>query len=285
VVTRTRRHRGRPPASRTASRTVRQAADSPAIRYLARAGFLARGIMYALIGWIALQIAFGDSSQQADKAGALHTLSSTPVGAAGLWLLVVGFFGMALWRLCEAIFGAPGPGGREAKARLGALGRAVIYGVTGYGVLRYTLGAGAPESTDKQSEDLTAALLRHPGGQALVVIIGLALAAGGVVLAYQYWKKRFLKNMRFDGARARTRRIVEWLGRVGGIARAVVFVTAGVFLIIAALRSQPQEAKGIDSSLRALAATPAGPWALVLIAAGLIMFGAFSCCEARWRRV
>jgi putative copper export protein len=241
--------------------------------------------MYVLIGWIALEIAFGNSSQQADKSGAMRTLSSTPVGAAGLWLLVVGFFGMALWRLCEAIYGAPGPGGRKATTRLGALGRVVIYGVTGFGVLKYALGAGGPQSTDKQSEDLTAALLRHQGGQALIVIIGLALIAGGLVLAYQYWKKQFLKNMRFDGARAGTRRIVEWLGRVGGVARSVVFVTAGVFLIIAALRSQPQEAKGIDSSLRALAATPAGPWVLALTAAGLIMFGAFSCCEARWRRV
>jgi hypothetical protein len=161
------------------------------MRFLARAGFVARGIMYALIGWIALQIAFGNSSQQADKNGAVHTLNSTPVGAAGFWLLVVGFFGMALWRLSEAIYGAPGPGGREAKARLGALGRVVVYGVTGYGVLKYAIGAGAPQSSNKQSEDLTAALLRHQGGgQSLIVIIGLALIAAGLVLAYQYWKKQ-----------------------------------------------------------------------------------------------
>jgi uncharacterized membrane protein len=255
------------------------------MRFLARAGFVARGVMYALIGWIALQIAFGNTSQQADKNGALHTLSSTPVGAAGLWLLVVGFFGMALWRLSEAIYGAPGAGGRDAKTRLGALARVVIYAVTGYGVLKYAIGAGAPQSTNKQSVDLTATLLRHPGGQALVVIIGLALIAGGLVLGYQYLKKSFLKNMQFNGTRARTRRIVEWLGRVGGVARSLIFVTAGVFLVIAAFSSQPQEAKGIDSSLRVLAATPAGPWVLVLTAVGLIMFGAFSCCEARWRRV
>jgi hypothetical protein len=255
------------------------------MRFLARAGFVARGIMYALIGWIALQIAFGNSSQQADKNGALYTLSTTPVGAAGLWLLVVGFFGMALWRLSEAVYGAPGAGGREAKTRLGALGRVLIYAVTGYGVLKYAIGAGAPQSTNEQSVDLTATLLRHPGGQAVIVIIGLALIAGGVVLGYQYWNESFLKNMRFDGARARTRRLVQWLGRVGGVARSVVFVTAGVFLAIAAFSSQPQEAKGIDSSLRALAAAPAGPWVLALTAVGLIMFGAFSCCEARWRRV
>jgi hypothetical protein len=57
-----------------------------------------------------------------------------------------------------------------------------------------------------------------------------------------------------------------------------------VFLVVAAVRSQPQQAKGIDSSLRALAATPVGPWLLAIVAIGLVMFGLFSWCEARWRR-
>ena len=284
MVTRTRRH-GNLSSARSARRAGRQAANSPAMKWLARAGFVARGIMYAVIGWIALQIAFHHSGQQADKNGALHTISSTPVGAFALWVLVVGFFGMALWRLSEAIYGAPGPDGRKAKARLGALARTVIYAVTGYGVLKYAIGTGGPQSTNKQSVDLTATLLHHPGGQALVVVIGLALAIGGLVVGYQYWKKHFLKNMNLGGARPRTRRVVEWLGRVGGVARGIVFVTAGVFLVVAAVQYKPQEAKGIDSALRTLAATPAGPWLLALVAIGLIMFGAFSLCEARWRRV
>jgi hypothetical protein len=255
------------------------------MKWLARAGFVARGIMYAVIGWIALQIAFGKSRQQADKNGALHALSSTPVGAAALWLLVIGFFGMALWRLSEAAYGAPVGGGREAKARLGALARAVIYAVTGYGVLKYAIGTGGPQSSNQQSVDLTAALLRHPGGQALVIVIGLAFIIGGLALAYQYWTKKFLENLRTGQMRAPARRAVEWLGRVGGVARGIVFITAGVFLVVAAVKFQPQQAKGIDSALRALAATPAGPWVLVIVAVGLIMFGVFSCCEARWRRI
>jgi hypothetical protein len=281
VVTRTRRY-GTRPSARSAGR---QAANSPAMKWLARAGFVARGIMYAVIGWIALQIAFGHSSQQADKNGALHTISSTPVGAFALWLLVVGFFGMALWRLSEAVYGAPGPDGRKAKARLGALARTVIYAVTGYGVLKYAIGTGGPQSSNQQSVDLTATLLHHPGGQAVVVVIGLALAISGLVIGYQYWRKHFLKNMNMGRASARTRQVVEWLGRVGGVARGIVFLTAGIFLVVAAVQYKPQEAKGIDSALRALAATPAGPWLLVLVAIGLIMFGAFSLCEGRWRRV
>ena len=83
----------------------------------------------------------------------------------------------------------------------------------------------------------------------------------------------------------RTRRIVEFLGKFGGIARGTVFVTAGIFLVVAAAKAKPQQAKGIDSSLRALASTPLGPWLLVLVAIGVIMFGVFSCCQAKWRRL
>lgn len=254
------------------------------MRFLARAGFLARGLAYIVIGWIALQVAFRKTGQQADRTGVLHTLSGTPFGAAALWVLVVGFFGMALWRLSEALYGAPGDDGRKAGTRLSALARVVIYAVVGYGAGEYAIGIGSPPSSDQQSVDLTATLMRHAGGQALVVLIGLAFIGSGLYLGGQAWREPFREGLRPGQMSARTRQIVEWLGRVGGVARGIVFVTAGVFLVEAAAQSKPQQAKGIDSSLRALAATPAGPWLLVLVAIGLIMFGLFSCCEARWGR-
>jgi len=278
--------------SRTARRTSRnarvaghRAAASPVTRILARAGLVARGVMYVIIGWIAIQVAFWHSGQQADRTGALHEISSTPVGGILLWLLVVGFAGMALWRLSEALFGSPGSDGAKASSRLAALGRAVVYAAIAYGVLKYALGAGSPKSSDSQSVDLTATMLRHPGGQILVAVIGLAFIGGGLYLAYRSWRKEFRRDLQLGQLRPRSRRIVEWLGEYGGIARGIVFITAGVFLVVAAVDTQPQQAKGVDSSLRALAATPLGPWLLLLVAIGLVMFGLFSCCEAKWLRL
>ncbi|MBV9383697.1 MAG: DUF1206 domain-containing protein [Streptosporangiaceae bacterium] len=271
--------------SRAARSAGRRAANSRGMRFLARAGFTARGITYGIIGWIALLIAFGKSRQQADRTGALHVLSSTPFGGVALWLLVVGFIGLALWRLSEAAYGAAGRGGRKATKRITSLLRAVIYAVLAYGVLKYALGLGSPKSSDQQSVDLTATAMKHPGGRILVVIIGLALIGVGIHLAYQAWKKEFRHELELGRMHARTRRIVEWLGQVGGIARGVVFATVGVFLVVAAVEVKPGQAKGIDSSLRALTATPLGPWLLVIVALGLILFGVFSCCEARWRRL
>jgi Domain of Unknown Function (DUF1206) len=255
------------------------------MRFLGRAGFLARGIMYIVIGWIALLVAFRKTGQQADRTGALHELGTTPLGEVALWVLVIGFLGMAIWRLSEAIFGASGAGRPKPATRLASLAKAVIYAVVAWGVLEYAIGIGSPPSSDQQSVDLTATVMRHPGGRIAVIIIGLALIGGGLYLGYQAWRNRLMDDLRLGEMRARTRRIVEWLGRVGGVARGIVFVTAGVFLVVAAAKAQPGQAKGIDSALRALAHTPLGPWLLVLVAIGLIMFGLFSCCEARWRRL
>ncbi|MGH3166760.1 MAG: DUF1206 domain-containing protein [Trebonia sp.] len=259
----------------------RPAIGSDELGMLGRAGFLARGIMYIVIGWIALLVAFGKTSQQADRTGALHALGATPFGAFALWVLVIGFFGMALWRLTQAGFGGHG---QKAGARLLALVRAAIYAVIGYGVLEYAIGAGGPQSSDRQAVDLTATLMRHPGGRVAIVIAGLAFVVAGAVIGYQAWRKRFVAELSLNKMRARTRRVVEWLGQAGGVARGIVFVTAGVFLVVAAVQARPGQAKGLDSSLRELARTPFGPWLLVLVAIGLVVFGLFSVCEARWRK-
>src|SRR6202012_2559895 len=194
VVTWTARRRGR--GTRSARSAGRKAAASTAIRVLARAGLVARGVMYVVIGWIAVQIAFEHSGQQADRTGALHAIGATPAGGARLWLLVIGFTGMALWRLCEAAYGSPGTSTRKPSQRVAALGKAVVYAVVAYSVLKYAAGAGSPKSSDSQSVDLTATLMKYPGGRILVIVVGLALIGGGIYLAYQAWKKQFRQDLR-----------------------------------------------------------------------------------------
>lgn len=271
--------------AQSAQSTGRRAADSRFMSMLARGGLAARGVMYVIIGWIAIQIAFGNSGSKADQSGALRLVAKTPFGSVALWLLVIGFTGMALWRLSEAIFGAAGPDGHKTGTRLAALARAILYGVIALVVLKFALGLGAPTSGDKQSRDLTATALHYPGGQVIVAIVGLVIIGIGGNLIYQAWKKKFLRHLRFGSASPSVRKVVTRLGQVGGIARGTVFATAGIFLMIAAIAAKPGQAKGIDSSLRALARTPLGPWLLVLVAVGLIIFGVYSWCEARWRDV
>ena len=281
----TRLARGRGRSARSARYAGRRAARSRYLGWLARAGFAARGVLYVIIGCVAIEIAFGHARNQADSAGAVRLVAATPVGLIALWLLAAGFIGLALWRLAEAAYGGPGPGGHKPAARLAALGKAVVYGVLAFTVVKYAIGAGAPKSSNQQSADLTASVLHHPGGQAVVVAAGLALIVGGAYLAYSCWRRRFLKELSLARASRRTRRVVTWLGQAGGIARGVVFAAVGVFLVVAGVKAQPSQAKGIDATLRAFAQTPLGPWLLVVVAAGLVTFGLYSGCEARWGKV
>ena len=271
--------------SRSARYAARRAARSRYLGLLARAGFAARGVLYVIIGCIAIEIAFGHSGNQADSAGAVRLVAATPAGLFALWLLVAGFIGLALWRLSEAAYGGSGPGQDGAGARLAALAKAVIYGFLAFGILKFALGVGAPSSSNQQSADLTATALHHPGGQAVVVAAGLGLIVGGAYIAYSAWRKHFLQQLSLAGAGSTTRRVVTRLGQAGGIARGAVFAAAGVFLAVAGAEARPSQAKGVDATLRAFAATPLGPWLLVVVAAGLVTFGLFSCCEARWHKV
>ena len=265
-----------------ASGTARRASDSPAARALARAGLTARGILYILIGWAAILVALGESSHQADQQGALQLLAAQPYGMVSLWLLGLGFAGYALWRLSEAAFGVTGEG-NGVGPRLKSLARALIYGFFAYMTFKIIAGAGGNQA--KKQQDLTAKVMHHPGGQWLVGIAGLVIVIAGLVLVAEGVRRKFLKYLRLSEMSPRTRRVVTFLGRYGGIARGIVFGAAGLFLLIAAVTANAHKAKGIDATLRAFTKTPAGPWLLVLVAIGLVLFGCYSLAESRWRRL
>jgi len=280
VVTRTARHR-----SRDARYAARRAGNSRYVDWLARAGFIARGVMYALIGILALEIAFGNPGHKADQSGAVRVVASTPFGEVLLWLLVIGFAGMALWRLSEALYGGPGADGRKTSNRLIAAFKAALYAFIAFGILRYALGLGAPKSSNTQAVDLTSTAMREPGGRIAVGIAGLVLIGVGAWLAWRAFERKFLAEIKTGEMSPQTRKVVTFLGRFGGIARGIVFGAAGLFLLIAAVTAHAHKAKGIDATLRAFTKTPAGPWLLVLVAIGLVLFGCYSWAESRWRKV
>ncbi|GGZ46694.1 membrane protein [Streptomyces subrutilus] len=251
----------------------------------ARCGLVARGVLYVLIGVLAVRVAFGGGGQEADRQGALQELAAQPFGKVLVWAVGVGIVCMMLWRLSEAVFGAAGPDGDKASKRATSAARAVFYGVVAFSVLSFAAGAGNRQSGDQQSRDMTSKAMELPGGQWWVGAAGVAIAVAGVVVAVQAARRTFRKHLAMTGASQGARKAVDVLGIAGGIARGTVFAAAGGFVVYAAVRFDPGQAKGMDDTLRSLAQTPAGPWLLVAVAAGLVLFGLFSWAMARWRRV
>lgn len=267
---------------------AQRAANSTAVSAAARAGFVARGVIYVLIGVLSLRIALSDGGgKQADRGGAIAEIAEKPFGTVLLWLLGVALAGMALWRLSEAAFGQAGPDGKKASKRAMAAGRFVFYGFVSYSVLSYAAGdnGSGSGSSDKNSQDVTAKALDWPGGQWIVAVAGIAVAAAGVWIAVRAIRHKFHKHLKMFEMSEKTRKAIDFLGMFGGATRGIVFAVAGVFAVVAAVQHKPGKAKGMDDTLRSFTETPAGPWLLVLIAVGLAAFGVFSWANARWRKV
>jgi hypothetical protein len=263
-------------------RTARRAARGPVAHLLARAGLTARGIIYILVGWVAVLVALGRSSREADQTGALQLLAGKSYGLVSLWLLGIGFAAYALWRLSEAAFGVTGerPG---AGPRLKSLARAIIY--AGFSYLAFTVIAGTARSQASRQRDITATAMQDTTGRVLVGVAGLIVVACGITLVVEGVRKKFMRYLQTDQMSARTRRIVKLLGMTGTIARGLVFALAGVLVIDAAVTHKASKSGGVDTALLTLRDQPFGEILMLLAALGLLIFGVYGLCEARWREV
>ena len=268
--------------AREIRRTARRASNSPAAHFLARAGLTARGVIYILVGWVAVLVALGHSSREADQTGALQMLVGKSYGLVSLWLLGIGFAAYALWRLSEAAFGVTGerPG---AGPRLKSLGRAIVY--AGLSYLTFTVIAGKAHSQSGRQQDITATAMQHPTGRVLVGVVGAVIVICGIILVFEGARKKFMKYLQTARMSARVRRVVKWLGTIGTIARGLVFALVGVLVIDAAVTHKASESGGVDKALLTLRNQPFGEFLMLLAAVGLLVFGIYGLCEARWRKV
>lgn len=260
-----------------AARTTSKVGDHPWLERLARVGFAASGLIHLLIGWIAVQVALGGSSEEADQGGALEQLRGAPLGGVLLWICVVGFFALALWQAIEAVVGSD-----EVKDRVKAAGKAVLYGALG--ATTFTFAMGGSKDSGESSADLTATLLAAPLGRILVGAVGLGVIGAGAYHVYKGWAKKFREDLVTTGGGA-IGRGVEISGMVGYIAKGVALTVVGGLFLLAAAQADPEESTGLDGALRTLAQQPAGAVLLLAVALGLILYGVYSFARARYAKL
>ena len=228
-------------------------------------------------------LAIGHSGPQPNQQGALQLLARQSYGLFVLWVLFIGFIGYALWRISEAFTGVTGEG-TGAGARLKSLARGIVYAFIAY--LDYKVISGSSGNETKKTQDLSAQVMRHGvGGQFLVAIVGAIIVIVGLALVVQGLRRKFLKDLNTGQMSHGTRKVVEWLGVIGTTARGVIFALVGILVIDAAATYNPSKAGGIDKALLTLRNQPFGPVLLALAALGLLIFGVYGLCEAKWRRV
>jgi hypothetical protein len=236
---------------------------------LTRIGFVARGLLYIVIGLLVI-----GTGRTEDLTGALEYLGR----GNGRLLLMVMAAGMAtygLWRLADAAFGMENPGGDwKALRKRGAAGViGAIYLYLAYKATRVLL-AGRAGTMDAQEQADT--VLDLPGGAAVLAFAALVLFIAGGNQLYKAGTCSFLKRLDI----AAQEPLVKWLGRIGHAARGVIFLAVGLMIARAAADEQSTEAGGMEQALDLLS----GPW-LYAVAGGLMLFGLFSIIEARFRRI
>jgi Domain of Unknown Function (DUF1206) len=267
----------------SATVSVRRAAQGEAMSLLARWGLAARAAIYVLIGVLAVALAFGSRRGETDQRGALQELTRHTGGMVLVWVIAIGLAAYALRRLSEAVFGVAGEG-KKASPRVRSFARGVIYAFLAVSAFQIASHSDAGSQAGQQ-ELWTAKAMQHPGGRWAVGLVGVVIVVCGVVLAWEGVRRKFERDLDLRRISPATRKLVEFLGVVGTTARGAVFALAGVFVISAAVNYDPKQAGGLDRALRELADTPAGPWLLVAVAIGLVMFGVYGFAEAKWRRV
>lgn len=264
--------------------TASRAADSKPLEYLARSGFVCYGVIHLLFAWLALQVAFGNSSNESDQSGALAYLASKPAGKFLLVLIAIGMIALALWQLFVAVVGESGPRNRRAIAeRVISGGRAVLYGYFAYLAIKTVAGSGTSQAQNQKST--TASVMSSAGGRWLVGLAGVVVVGVGVGLAVYGLRKKFEEHLHTARMRPSVRQTVRRLGQWGYSAKGVAYALVGVLLVTAAVTYDANKATGLDGALKTLAGHGWGVWLLVLIALGIAAFGVFCFFQARYRKV
>jgi hypothetical protein len=270
-----------------AEQTAQQTVDNPWLERLVRLGYAARGLLYGVVGVLAVTLALGRGGATTDKNGALATIAGQPFGKFLLVLIVIGLVGYSLWGFVRALLD-PLRRGTDAKGIAQRIGYAISglsYGALILPTVGLITGSGNGGSGGSGPQDWTAKLMEQPFGPWLVGLIGVIGIAGGLGQLAQGVTTDFKKDFKTGEMSPTELTAFTWIGRFGLAARGVVFAMLGFFLIQAALNTDPNRAKGLDGALQTLLQQPHGPWLLGIVALGLVAFGLYSLLSARWIEV
>jgi hypothetical protein len=259
---------------------------SPVIEFLARAGYAAKGVVYCIVGGLAVLAAFGKSNgQTTGTRGAIHTLLDRPAGVVLVSLLAVGLAGYALWCIIQALLDPDhkGDSPKRIAIRIGYFFKGLVHAGLVVAAIGMVTGRESGGDGESNMERWTAKLMSLPAGIWLVGILGASVVAYGVFQLYRAWKVKLDSMLALGQMEPNARRPAVVVSRFGIAARGVVFVVIGVALVIAALHANPDEAKGFGGALQTVANQPYGPYLLAVTAAGLIAYGLYEFLRAKYR--
>lgn len=271
-------------AGRRGEAIAGRALDDRWIERVARTGILSRAVNYLVLGALVTDVLLGRGNEELDRRGAIESISGGVAGHVMLILLSVGFASYIAWQLLRAVTRRSDQGDlANAGRRLLAAGTALVYVGLLITTLRVLVGAGT-QSPQSDQDSWTARLLAAGSGRVVVALAGVAVIVAGLTLFGYAASRRFETPLDMSAMSAGLQRLATVLGVIGQAARGVVFGIVGGFVLSAALTADASRSKGLDASLRTLAAQRFGAILLSVVALGFLAFGLYSLLDARYRK-
>ncbi|MES2819946.1 MAG: DUF1206 domain-containing protein [Pseudomonadota bacterium] len=253
------------------------------VTWLARGGYAARGLVYVIVGGLAIAAALG-SGQAVGAEGALRSMLGERFGSLLLWIILLGLFCFSAWRLTQAL-GDTDSHGRDPKGlliRTGLLGSAAAHLLLALFTLGLLLDGLGTDSSGGNGKDGLQRLLAWDHANLLVYAVALVPLGVGVAHLIKAWTLDFTRYFQAD---EQVMRWVRPLSRIGLTARGCAFLIIAALLFFGGRRYRPTDPPGLEEALEALQGLPAGTWLLLAIGLGLLSFALYSFAQARWRRI
>jgi hypothetical protein len=274
----------------------RFAREHPNLVKLGRTGWVAKGIVYGLMGALAVVIAVQSSDgaasdertngqQEASASGAIAAIAETSAGAALLVVIALGLMLYVAWRIVSILL----PADNDADAwmtRAGYAISAIGYSILAWTALSFARNPGTGEgSEDARIEQLTRDLLENQAGRIAVFVLGAVLIGTGVYFLYKGAAATFEDELEPGGVGPISHDTLVTLGRVGWVGRGLMMGLIGFFLARAAWTFDAAEAEGLDGAVRRVSGSTLGTILIVVVAIGLIVYGAFCVLSAPRQRL
>jgi hypothetical protein len=274
----------RPGPVRSAQRGGEAVARRSEFEWLARVGLVARGVVYGVVGILALKLAVGSGGKATTQRGALITIAREPFGQALLILTAVGLASYALWRLVRAGIGHGTEQKDSSFRRVAGVASGVAYAALCLTAVKILIGASSSGGSSSPKKT-TGGVLDWTGGTEIVAVVGAILIGVALFQGYKGASKKFLDDSNTREMSREVKRGFTAIGVFGHIARMVVFGLIGYGLVKAALDYDPRSAIGLDGALSKLSHNSYGPFLLGVVAAGLIGFAVYSIADARYAKI
>ncbi len=266
------------------------AREHPGLVTLARAGWAAKGLVYGIVGLLAIPIAMngldrgrsGGGEGEASQTGAVAEIAESPLGGTALWFVAVGLALYVVWRLVSVALPAE-DGLKTWLTRVGYLVSAAIYASLAWSAIslaRYSGGGSGQDSEDSRVDRITSDVMEWTGGRWLVGLVGIGILVIGGFFIHRGVTAGFRDELEGGGVGPIGHETLVRLGQAGWIGRGVMMLLVGWFVTRAAIAFEPDEATGIDGALREATANTLGAMLALVAAIGLVLYGAFCVVSA-----